>query len=223
MRSRLRWSYWIDAADILFNMKAALAARGISADRALVTPAPGLLFAGDVDLGALVLKPAVPAWPNTTAPPVALVRDYNGAPGVYTGGGEVTGRAFVLLDVERVAAQRAGMLQLLAARGGRVMSRIDLLHEWFVPSRGGAYAILGGGVVARPWRKEDVAAGCRAKVWLWDRTAPRDAGCPLGRCRTQGQIEGLHKPPAIDGCAARAHAILRAEHVALAGRLDLAL
>ena len=25
----------------------------------------------------------------------------------------------------------------------------------------------------------------------------------------------------LDGCAARAHAILRAEHVALAGRLDL--
>ena len=68
-----------------------------------------------------------------------------------------------------------------------------------------------------------VATGCSAKVWLWDRTAPRDAGCPLGRCRTQGQIEGLHKPPAIDGCSSRAHAILRAEHVALAGRLDLAL
>ena len=83
--------------------------------------------------------------------------------------------------------------------------------------------LLGGGVVARPWRKEDVATGCRAKIWLWDRTAPRDAGCPLGRCRTQGQIEGLHKPPPIDGCAARAHGILRAEHVALAGRLDLAL
>ena len=66
-----------------------------------------------------------------------------------------------------------------------------------------------------------VADGCRARVWLWDRTAPRD-GCG-SRCRTQGQIEGLHKPPAIDGCAARAHAILRAEHVALAGRLDLAL
>ena len=58
----------------------------------------------------------MPAWPNTTAPPVALVRDYDGAPGVYTGGGEVTGRAFVLLDVERVAAQRAGMLQLLRGR-----------------------------------------------------------------------------------------------------------
>ena len=45
-------------------MKAALAARGISADRALVAPAPGLLFAGDVDLSALVLKPAVPSWPT---------------------------------------------------------------------------------------------------------------------------------------------------------------